>query len=371
MTAVEASEIEQERGDRDADPRGSAATLPRHVTVIGGAGYVGSVLIRKLLRQIPAVTVMDALMFGDEGVRDLMDEPGFNVVRGDLRDIESIVRSLRDADAVVHLGGLVGDPACALDESLTMEINMESTRMIAETARGLGVERFVFASSCAVYGATDELLDEESALAPVSVYARSKMESERLLLDLADETFAPSILRFGTFFGLSPRNRFDLVVNMLTAKAVTEGGITVFGGGQWRPFVHVEDGSEAIVRCLAAPIETVRGRVYNVGSDEENHTMLEVADRIAALVPGALVIREPAAKEEPNYRVSFRRIREELGFVAEHSLDDAVLEIVDAIHAGEVEDYKDARYSNYASMTNGAGTVLRRRREAVRLEEAG
>jgi nucleoside-diphosphate-sugar epimerase len=229
----------------------------RNVLVIGGAGYIGSVLVRKLLGRGFSLTILDALLYGDESVRDLYGSPGFELIHDDMRNVEAVVRAMQYADAVVHLGALVGDPVCALDEKLTIEINLAATRMIAEAARGFGVQRFIFASTCSVYGASDQLLDERSALNPVSLYARTKIDSERVLLALDDARFAPVILRFGTIYGISPRPRFDLVINLLTAKATCEKRITIFGGGQWRPFIHVDDAAEAILKCLEVPLHVV------------------------------------------------------------------------------------------------------------------
>ena len=330
------------------------------VLVVGGAGFVGSVLVRDLLQKGYGVTVLDAFMYGHEALEDLYGREKFRVVRGDIRDVESVVRAMRDADSVVHLGGLVGDPACALDEAVTLDINLHATRTLAWVARGLGVERFIFASSCSIYGASDNLLDEESALAPVSVYAQSKSESEQLLLAMADDTFAPCILRFGTLYGLSARPRFDLVVNLLTAKAVTDGEITVFGGNQWRPFLHVSDAAAAAASCLDVEVGLVRGQVFNVGCDEDNHTLADVAGIVASQVPGARVVLQPAADVEANYRVSFAKIRECLGFRPQRRLAEGIAEIHRSLLDGAVTDYQDAKYSNHKSLASGASAVLQR-----------
>jgi nucleoside-diphosphate-sugar epimerase len=325
----------------------------RRVCVIGGAGYVGSVLIERLLDEGYAVTVLDALMYGDDGIRHVVGRPGFELVKGDLRNIEAVVAACRFADAVVHLGALVGDPACGLDEQLTLQINRDATFTAAAIARGLGIKRFVFASTCSVYGATDDLLHEGSALAPISLYAQSKKESEGLLLSLNSNGFCPSVLRFGTFYGRSPRERFDLVVNLLAARAVSEGEITIMGGQQWRPFLHVADGAEAIIRCLESPAKAVAHQVFNVGSDEQNQRLVDVAQLIAEMVPGVRVRFEEAAAEEANYRVSFAHIRSTIGFVPRYSLAEGIAEIKAAVESGLVGNYEDAKYSNFKAMTTG------------------
>lgn len=330
----------------------------RNVLIIGGAGYIGSVLVRKLLDRGYHVTVLDALLYGDEGIRDLYGRPQFELIHGDFRDVEAVVRAMQYADAVVHLGAIVGDPACALDEKLTLEINLAATRLIAEVARGLGVQRFIFASTCSVYGASDQLLDERSALNPISLYARTKMDSERVLMALNDDRFAPIILRFATVYGLSPRPRFDLVINLLAASAVCEKRITIFGGDQWRPFIHVDDAAEAILKCLEAPLYAVKGQIFNVGSDDQNYQIAQLGDIIKELIPDVEVIRQGEDVDKRNYRVSFAKIRRHLGFIPRHTVVDGILEIKTAIEDGRIRDYRDARYSNYKTVSEKSNATL-------------
>jgi nucleoside-diphosphate-sugar epimerase len=329
----------------------------RRICVIGGAGYVGSVLVERLLDDGYGVTVLDALLYGDDGIRHVIDRPGFELVRGDLRNIEAVVAASRSADAVVHLGALVGDPACELDEQLTLQINQEATFTAAAVSRGLGIQRFVFASTCGVYGATDDLLDEDSPVAPISLYAQSKLKSEELLLSMAGDGFDPTVLRFGTFYGRSRRERFDLVINLLTARAVAEGEIHINGGQQFRPFLHVADGAEAIIGCLLAPAEVIGGQVFNVGADDQNRRLTDVAELIAELVPQVQVRYQEAAAVEANYRVSFARIRAALGFVPRYSLRHGIAEVRDAVQSGKIADYTEARYSNVKAMASGQAAL--------------
>lgn len=347
-----------------ANGGGAPAKQASRICVVGGAGFLGSILVESLLDQGYQVTIFDALLYGDESIRHLLDRPGLSLVRGDLRDIAATVKAFKNAEAVVHLGALVGDPACNIDEGLTLEVNRDATAKAAAIARGLGIERFVFASTCSVYGASSNVLDEDSPLDPISVYARSKMESEQLLLAQSGQGFWPTVLRFGTLYGRSQRERFDLVVNLLTAQAVVTGEITVFGGTQWRPFVHVRDAADAVLRCLQAPHSAVGGRVFNVGSDDQNHTLAQIAEIISAAVPGVKIQVAPATAEEADYRVCFARIRSATGFVASHTLADGVAEIAASVTGGAVPDYTDARYSNYKALMSGeamaalAGSVL-------------
>jgi nucleoside-diphosphate-sugar epimerase len=218
----------------------------------------------------------------------------------------------------------------------------------------------IFASTCSVYGASEQLLDEGSALNPISLYARSKIASERVLLKMADRDFAPTILRFGTIYGLSGRTRFDLVVNLLTATALTEGQITVKGGDQWRPFLHVEDAATAIVQALQAPLSTVRRQTFNVGSDHQNMTIEEVGDLIWSLVPTARVVNLPPDTDRRNYRVSFGKVRDVLGFSPQWTLEAGVRQVLHAMESGQVKDYRDAKHSNVKFLTDDSTPRLAR-----------
>jgi nucleoside-diphosphate-sugar epimerase len=329
-----------------------------HVLIIGGAGYIGSALLPKLLDKGYRVRVLDLLLFGQEPIADVINHPHLEVLQADFRQVEKVVSAMRDVDAVIHLGAIVGDPACALDEELTIQINLMATRMIAEVAKGRGVERFIFASTCSVYGASDEVLDEHSSLKPVSLYARSKIASERVLMQMTDDCFAPVILRFGTIYGLSGRTRFDLVINLLTAKAVMDGKITVFGGDQWRPFLHVEDAALAVLKALEAPLILVGDQVFNVGCNAQNYEIKQIGSIIHDLVPSAELINEAVDGDRRDYRVNFNKIRSVLGFVPKWTIEQGVQQIIEAINCGAVRDYRDARYSNARFLSDEGSSRL-------------
>jgi nucleoside-diphosphate-sugar epimerase len=275
-----------------------------------------------------------------------MQHPNLEIHRGDFRNVDTVVAGMRDMKSVIHLGGLVGDPACALDEELTIQINLIATRMIAQVAKGNRVLRFVFASSCSVYGASDQILNERSALRPVSLYARSKIASENVLLGLRGDGFEPVLLRFGTIYGLSGRTRFDLVVNLLAAKALVEKVITVFGKDQWRPFLHVHDAGRAVMSALDARSESVSPLIFNVGCDEQNRTLGQVGELIQAMVPGSVLRCTEDNVDRRNYRVEFRRVREALGFEPVWKIEAGVQQVLDAIASGKVTNYLDPKYSN-------------------------
>jgi FlaA1/EpsC-like NDP-sugar epimerase len=210
------------------------------ILVIGGAGFLGSLLVRKLLKNNIKVNVLDLLLYGNTSIRDLYSyEKNLKVIKGDFRSIDKIYEAVDDVYCIVHLGGIVGDPACNIDPKLTFDVNLMATKMVAEVAKGSSINKFIFASSCSVYGASDEILNEKSMLSPLSLYAKTKLASEDLLLSMKSGNFSPLILRFATLFGLSYRPRFDLVINLFAAKAAIEKKISIFGGDQWRPFIHV------------------------------------------------------------------------------------------------------------------------------------
>lgn len=323
----------------------------RRVLVIGGAGYIGSALVPRLLAEGYLVRVLDLLIYGKEPLQPWLDDLRLEVIQADFRQVDRVVSAMQEVDAVIHLGAIVGDPACALDEGLTTEINLMATRMIAEVAKGYGVRHFVFASTCSVYGASEQILDEHSAIKPVSIYASSKAASEKVLLQMADDTFAPVILRFSTVYGLSGRYRFDLVVNLLTAKALIDGEITIFGGNQWRSFVHVDDAARSIMHVLAAPGEVVRGQIFNVGSDDQNYTITQIGDMIHNYVPTATIINKGDEVDLCNYRVGFTKIRRVLGFHPEWTVERGIEQVIAAVQNGQVLDYKEPMYSNIKFLT--------------------
>ncbi|WP_436346822.1 NAD-dependent epimerase/dehydratase family protein [Natronorubrum sp. FCH18a] len=335
---------------REIEPDANAVDT---VLVVGGAGYLGSVLSRQLLEDGFDVHVLDPLMYGDAGIRDLRDDDRFTLYQGDARSIETVLEAIAGVDAVVHLGGIVGDPASEIDPEKTLEYNLHSTQLLASICKYHGINRFVFASTCSVYGRSEtqnERLSEESPRNPVSLYARLKIQSERVLHDLADDHFSPTILRMATIYGRSPRMRFDLVGNILPTKAHTEGTIPVFGGDQYRPNVHVADAARAYVECLTAPIDDVADTVFNVGSNQQNYRIDELATIVADCFPDASIEYHDELTDERSYRVEFGKIRAELGFEPERTVRDHCLELRYHFESGTYDDYTATRYNNYETL---------------------
>jgi nucleoside-diphosphate-sugar epimerase len=330
--------------ERKSDPESV-----RQVLVLGGAGYLGSVVVARLLERGFKVRVLDSFLFGEGSLEDVRSHGGCELVRGDVRDIGAVVKATRGCDAVVHLAAIVGDPACDDNKQLAMEVNRAATRMLADVTRGCGVRRFVFASSCGVYGASDFCLDETSAVNPLSVYAQTKVDSENILLAASEVDFAPTILRLGTLFGLSPRMRFDLVVNLFVARAASSGKITVLNGEQWRPFLHVQDAARAVAACLEAETSAVSGEVFNVGSASLNLQIEQLGAAIARVVPGTEIIRVENA-DRRNYRVSFEKIERVLNFRCERTLESGIEEIYGAILSGLIADFTTEQFNNQTAM---------------------
>jgi nucleoside-diphosphate-sugar epimerase len=337
--------------------RGCKLPRVKYVLVVGGAGYIGSVLVRKLLEEQYHVRVLDSLMFGDDAISDLYSDPRFELMIGDFRTVEMTVRALRGMDAVIHLGAIVGDPACALDADYTQSVNTQAVRTIQEICRGYGVRRFLFASTCSVYGAQEQLINEHSPLAPVSLYAQSKIDAEQAILGMQNEEFHPTILRLATAFGLSRRMRFDLVVNLLTAQALKTGNITIFNGHQWRPFIHVNDIARAFLCCLEAPLKLVAGQVFNAGDDDANLTLRELGELVKKLVPGTVVTSRDNSLDRRSYRVDFSKIRRRLNFRCSTAIEAGIEEMVRAIQAGTFPEYQHEKYNN-AALLKSVGKQL-------------
>jgi nucleoside-diphosphate-sugar epimerase len=312
-----------------------------HVFVAGGAGYIGSVLVPVLLEHGHRATVLDRLYFGDTlGRAQARFGERLRVVRGDVRAFDRSL--LQSIDAVVDLSGISNDPSCELDPDLTRSVNVDGAKRLAVAAREAGVKRYVFSSSCSVYGHGDGLgLVETSQRRPVSLYARAKAEVEDFLLEMGKSSrgeMEVCALRLATVFGLSPRMRFDLAINVMTKNAYVGRRITVDGGGrQWRPFVHVRDAASAFELALTSDAAKVSGEVFNVGSDQNNVQILNLAFRVRDVVPGTEVVHAPTDPDLRDYNVAFDKAGERLGFRADKTLDDGICEVLGALREGAVD----------------------------------
>ncbi len=340
----------------------------RPILVTGGAGYIGSHLVRKLLANGHRVRVLDNFMYGRHGLDEVLSHPNLEIVEGDICNVRDVVATVKDVDTVVALAAIVGDPACGIDAEATLNLNYESTKILMEACNFYGVGRVIFASSCSVYGAQDdELLNEESPLNPVSLYARTRIMSEDILFDRSRDWghVEPVILRLATVFGLSPRMRFDLVVNTLTVRAVVDRSFQVFGGDQWRPFVHCHDAAEAFYLAAFAPAAVVGRQVFNVGSDGMNYRISEIGQLVAAEVPGTDVEYSGEVEDPRNYRVSFGKIRHYLNFQPSYDLRAGIREMAEVLGENpSLREYGNPIFSNVQSLrsqlpeSRGTGGVV-------------
>ena len=325
----------------------------RRVLVVGGAGYIGSVLTRWLIENGWHVRVLDKLLYTKDSLNGLPREK-FTLIKGDAHNIDTLVKAVDEVDAVVYLAELVGDPTCSLAPQTTLKTNYLAVNSIAHLCSHLNINRFIYVSSCSTYGASKNignLLTEESPLEPVSLYARMKVLVEQSILlirHLPNPLFAPTILRLGTVFGYSYRPRFDLVVNTFVKNAWQNGKIEVKGGDQWRPNVHVSDVARAILTVLEAPAEKVRGQIFNVGSNANNHTINELADFTKKVFPSVKILKRKKAVDKRNYRVDFSKIEKTLGFKAKISVQEGMFELKRALEQNgfATKDLDESRFNN-------------------------
>jgi len=333
----------------NSNPLSTSNVSRQRVVLLGAAGYVGSVLTHRMVESGRSVAVLDRLDFGVDSLRGILDQPNFELIRGDFRDRELVRRTIAGADVVVHIGAIVGDAACALDEPETVAVNYAAAVQVADDCRRLGVPRLLFASTCSVYGAADHVVDETSPLNPVSLYARTKIDAENRLLEMRDERFHPIILRLGTAFGWSPRPRFDLVVNLLTAKAHFEGRAVIFNGDQWRPFVHVRDIARSFEVAMDSPVTSISGEVFNVGANRMNRRLSDLGRVLRKRFPAARVLEE-TTPDRRDYRVNFSKIETRLGFRGRTSLTAGIEEMRRALESGAVADYRHGDYHNHLAV---------------------
>lgn len=322
--------------------------IVKSVLVVGGAGYLGSVLVEKLLLRNYKVKVLDLFLFGLNHPEHILKHKNFKLIEGDVRNISTIVDSLRGIDAVINLAAIVGDPASKNQPETTIETNYLANKALAEACKYFQVNRFIFASTCSVYGYAkdNEELSEDSLLKPLSLYARSKIKSEEAILSLEDENFSPTILRMGTLYGYSSRMRFDLVVNAMVKSAFFDKKIFVHGGNQYRPLLNVNDAAQAYIKCLETPINKIKGQIFNVGSSEQNYRVVEIAEIVKKNIPKASIIIDKSLNDARNYIVSFNKINKDLKFKAKFNLPVSIKEIIKAITNGKIKDVNDIKHYN-------------------------
>jgi len=327
----------------------------KHILITGGAGYIGSLLTSELLRLGHRVTALDSLLFGGEAIVPFLHHPNFHFVKTDVTEPRAVKDSLKTdwskPDAVIHLAAIVGFPACqAVGKQVAWKYNVESTKLVFEQAADLGVERFVFASTYSNYGlsADGKPVTEESPLNPQSLYAETKIASEEFLLSQKDSPTAPLLFRFATLYGLSPRTRFDLIVNQFVLEAFTKRVLIIYQRGYSRSFVHIRDVARGVIMGLEAEQSKIRGQVFNLGTDNGNYSK----DDIVALVRKRMPEVEVEYKDLTfggdmrDITVSFAKIKRVLGFDTTLDVDDGIRELLFALKTGIIRNPTDEKYRN-------------------------
>lgn len=322
------------------------------ILVTGGAGYIGSLLTGVLLASGHEVRVVDSLMFGGESLLPYFSHPGFDFHKADVT-VDNLDEWLRGVDTAFHLAGIVGFPACQeVGETVAHRYNTEATKRVFEASERTGVERFIFASTYSNYGFSEDgdAVTEESPLHPQSLYARTKIAAEQWLLERGRTSpCAPVLPRFSTLFGISPRTRFDLIVNQFTLEALRNRCLVIYQRNYFRSYVHVRDAVEALQMIMDAPVDLVRNQVFNVGTEEGNYTKGEIIELVRKHVSGVSVeYRDLSFGEDMrDVRVSFEKIRKTLGFAPKRSVEDGIVEVLTALESGLILDPSATRYRNH------------------------
>jgi len=321
-----------------------------NVLVTGGAGYVGSVLVPKLLADGQKVAVLDLFMYGEDVFRDYRPHPRLRQIKGDLRDAGAVRDALWGCDAVIHLACISNDPSFELNPELGKSINYDAFRPLVRAAKAAGVKRFIYASSSSVYGIKDEPeVTEDLSLEPLTDYSKYKAMCETVLHEERDPGFVTCILRPATVCGYAPRQRLDVIVNILTNQAVNVRRIKVLGGSQKRPNIHIEDMSDLYVFLLQQPDDKIDGEIFNAGF--ENHTLMQLADMVSHQVGNDIEVDVVATNDLRSYHVSSQKMRTKLGFEPKHSIEDAVRDLAEAFRAGKLPNsFEDSRYFNIKRM---------------------
>ena len=320
------------------------------VLVTGGAGYVGAELVPALLGRGHRVKVLDLYMFGEHVLDAVKEHPDLEQITGDIRDRGLLERVLPGCDAVIHLACISNDPSFELDPQLGKSINYDAFHGLVDVSKACGVQRFIYASSSSVYGIKDEPeVTEELPLLPLTDYSKYKAMCEEVLLEKREPGFVTLILRPSTVCGYSSRLRLDLTVNILTNHAVNNRKITVFGGQQMRPNIHIADMADVYLQALEWPDEAIDGKTFNVGF--ENYRVGDIAEMVRTVVGEEVEVVTTPTDDNRSYRVSSQKIKRELGFVAQHSVEDAVRDLVAAFEAGKIPDsMTDRRFYNIKTM---------------------
>lgn len=322
----------------------------KKVVITGGAGYIGSVLTNMLLKENYTVRVIDCLRNGGHALVSFFSKQNFEFIKGDLRDLVCVKKSLEDIDSVVHLAAIVGDPACKKNPLLAEEVNWQASKNLFELSKERGVKKFIFASTCSNYGKIPDsrrFINEEGVLIPVSLYAKLKVRCEEYFLRSEPDSMATTSLRFATAYGVSSRMRFDLTVNEFVKDATLRNKLIVFGEQFWRPYCHVEDISRACIKVLKADKKIIDHQVFNVGATEENYQKKTIVEMIRKRIPDLNVEYVHNDEDPRDYKVDFDKIKKTLSFRITKNISEGIDEVLRLMRSQVIGDPDDSRYKNY------------------------
>ena len=308
------------------------------ILLTGGAGYIGNIMSRYLLHRGFDVVVLDRLFFGVDPIKELLDNKRYTIIHDDIRWFDPSI--LRNVDVVVDMAAIANDPSGELNPKLTMEINYKGRVRVANLAKKYRVNRYIYFSTCSVYGYQEGIVNEASPINPLTTYAKAAALGEKEVLPLASKDFVVTVVRPATVYGYSPRLRLDLVVNTMTYTLFREGKVKVFGGSQYRPLVHVKDVARAIETIIESDPEKVNGEIFNLGSNEQNYRIVDLAKEVCRAVnkhPSECIEIRPQDVDTRSYRVDFTKIKTKLGFTPKYNVTNGVKEIWKALEDGKVK----------------------------------
>lgn len=326
------------------------------VLVTGGAGYVGAVLVPKLLKKGYRVKVFDLYLFGEHVFKEIQDHPNLEQVKGDIRDQNLLRDIMPGCEAIIHLACISNDPSFELNPSLSRSINYEAFPHLVKISKEKGVRRFIYASSSSVYGISDqENVTEDHPLVPITDYNKYKGLCEPILLSEQSSDFIPVVIRPATVCGYSPRQRLDLTVNILTNHALHLNRMTIFGGSQMRPNIHIEDMTDLYQMLLEIPTDLIAGKIFNAGY--ENHTIYEIAEMVREVVEDEMEIGKrleivtTPSDDRRSYHISSEKIKKELGFIPRRTIKDGIRDLIAAFQTGKIPNpMTDIRYYNIKTL---------------------
>ena len=326
--------------------------LPK-ILIVGGAGFIGTVLTSKLLEKNYEVTILDKLIYDKKIIKkNFNNKKNLNFILGDVCDLNTQIKAIKEIDVVVYLSEIVGDPACSAKPEDALKTNYLSVLSFAHLCSHLAIDKFIYTSSCSVYGLdkNNKLLNEKSNLNPVSHYARIKIMSEKALLSSSNNYFKPTIIRLGTVFGPSKRMRFDLVVNTMSKFAYFNKKINVHGGDQWRPNIHVDDVADGIISIIKSKKGNIENQIFNLSNDKLNLQIIDIAKKVKSTFKNADLNIIRTSTDPRNYKVTSKKIEKKTGFVAKKSIESALKVIKNMFRSKKIKNPENKIYNNFLSL---------------------